>query len=237
MKKTITFLVALFLISSAYSQSRQNKKMLEFSEKSEKITKAIGWYQNDATGKWEQNKNVIYKEKCPSYWVSHLHQNFKWIQFRTITKDSLKYYVLVYEKHSGAYKYPSIKKNWEKENQTHFLVLTQEDYSLLKETVSKKEAKNISIKSNIADYTTDRFKILGGEHLYNEENLKAKITKAIESPSYSEKCLRINAQNVDGVDVVRFRVPETCMYPEDAMNTSYFEINLEEFKDTVQNFV
>ena len=43
---------------------------------------------------------------------------------------------------------------------------------------------------------SNRYKILGGEHLYNEENLLAKITIALKGNGYSETCFIINSQKV-----------------------------------------
>lgn len=78
-------------------------------------------------------------------------------------------------------------------------------------------------------FISDKYKTLGGEHLYNEENLLAKITNAIEKPSYSEYCFMLNSQTTDGVAILRFRFPESC-YLENNMETGYFEVELSLFK-------
>ena len=229
MKKLILLLFISFstLVSS---QSRKDKQILKFNLKSKKITKVKGWAQNTSTGKWISNDNAIYNKDCPSYWVSHLNQNFKSIELRTISNGGKKYYALIVEKQSGSYKYPNIKKNWEKEMQKHFFIFSEEEYNNLKDLVVSKKEEDFEIKSKIAGFITDRFKILKGEHLYNEANLEAKVTKLIEEPSYSEKCFRLNYQNVDGLDVIRFRVPETCLLPASVLKKSYFEISLNDFK-------
>ncbi|CAI8437147.1 MAG: Uncharacterised protein [Polaribacter sejongensis] len=195
MKKTV--LLAIILIGgfmNANAQSRTNETMLEFKSKSAKISSAIGWGKNEKTGKWIENKNVIDDEKVSSYWISHISQNFKWLQFSTINQDGKDYYVFLYERLAGTYKYPSIREDWKTEKRTYFFVITSEQYNEIKTKIDLKSGENIKITSKITGHITDRFKILGGEHLYNEDNLLAKITKTIKKPSYSESCFVLNAQ-------------------------------------------
>ncbi|PIB30217.1 hypothetical protein BFP78_14290 [Gaetbulibacter sp. 5U11] len=225
---TITMIIATVL--NVNSQSRENKKTVEFSSESQKLTKATGWEQNEKTGKWVENKNVIDDRECPSYWVSHVSQNFKWIQFRAIKQKDEKYFVFLYESLGGEYKYPNIREDWEADKRTYFFILTSEEYENIKSKIDLKSEENIKISSKMNGYISDRYKILGGEHLYNEENLLAKITKTIEKPSYSESCLVINSQTTDGNDILRFRLPESCYIAEKNIKTAYFEVKLEEFK-------
>ena len=212
------------------AQSRTNKTMLEFKSKSQKLSSAIGWQKNEKTGKWIENKNVIDDKKVSSYWVSHISQNFKWLQFSTITQNGKDYYVFLYERLGGEYKYPSIYEDWEADKRTYFFVLSTEQYENIKSQIDLKIGKNIKITSKITGFISDRFKILGGEHLYNEANLLAKITNTIEKPSYSESCFILNSQTTDGVDILRFRLPERCYSAEKHMETKYFEVKISEFK-------
>ncbi|WCC43983.1 hypothetical protein PJW08_09210 [Tenacibaculum finnmarkense] len=231
MKKTV--LLAIILISgfiNANAQSRTNEKILEFKTKSTKLSSAIGWKKNEKTGKWIENKNVIDDQKVASYWISRISQNFKWLQFSTINQDGKDYYVFLYERLAGTYKYPSIRKNWEKEKRTYFFVITTEQYNEIKTKIDLKSGNNIKIISKMSGNISDRFKILGGEHLYNEDNLLAKITKAIKKPSYSENCFILNSQTTDGNDIVRFRLPESCYSIEKYMKTEYFEVKTVEFQ-------
>jgi hypothetical protein len=228
-KKVILISLSIFLTTNAFAQSRENKVNLKFESKSEKLTTAIGWKLNKETGKWIDNKNVIEDRTCPAYWVSYVSQNFKWIQFSTIKNNGVNLYVLLFERQGGEYKYPNIREDWEPNTQTHFMVLDSIEYKKLQVTVNNKEAKDVKISSKISGLMSDRYKILGGEHLYNEENLLAKITIAIAKKGYSETCFIINSQNLDGVDVVRFRLPESCYSAEKDMKEAYFEIMLEEF--------
>lgn len=225
---TVTLILSIVLNTNA--QSREDKETVKFVSEFQKLTKANGWCQNTKTGKWIENKNVIDDRECPPYWVSHIHQNFKWIQFRTIIQNDTEYYVFLYESLGGEYKYPNIHEGWEADKRTYFFILSIEEYEHMKSKIDLRSGENILLKSKMTGYISDRYKILGGEHLYNEENLLAKITRIIEKPNYSETCLIMNSQTIDGNDIIRFRLPESCFKQEKYMATAYFEIGLEEMK-------
>lgn len=226
----LTSFLFAFATFNSNAQSRENKETVQFSSKSEKLTEATGWEQNKETGKWIENKNVIDDIKCPSYLVSHISQNFKWMQFATITNGGQKYYVFLYERLGGEYKYPNIQEDWEADKRTYFFILTPTKYENIKKQIDLKSGVNIKVISKMSGYFSDRLNILGGEHLYNDENLLAKITNTMEKPGYSETCFILNSQVVDGKEVVRFRLPESCYFAEDYMKTKYFEVNATYFK-------
>ena len=229
-RRLLGLMIALtFSVLNLSGQSRENKSLLSFKDKSEKLSKATGWALNKQTGKWIENKNVIDTKECPPYWISHVSQNFKWLQFAIINKDGTDYYAFLYERLGGEYKYPNIMEDWETDLRTHFLIMTSEQYFDLKKQIELKSGTNIKISSKIIGTMTDRFKILKGEHLYNEENLLAKITKAFESPSYGESCLMFNSQTVDGVDVVRFRLLDSCYSADRNFSNEYFETTHSDF--------
>lgn len=196
--KKSAFLIILSLFNFAtfnvFAQVRQDKEIIKFNSQSEQLKSATGWAQNKETGKWIENKNVIDNNKCPSFWVSHISQNFKWIQFASIIKGGQKYYIFLYENLAGEYKYPSIQSDWEVEKRTHFFILTKQEYDSIKSQIRLKTTENIKISSKRGGYITNKFKILGGEHLYNEENLLAKINNTIDKPSYMETCFILNLQ-------------------------------------------
>ncbi len=228
-KKVILISLSIFLTTTTFAQSRENKVNLKFESKSEKLTTAIGWKLNKQTGKWIDNKNVIQDRTCHESLVSYVSQNFKWIQFSTIKNNGVDFYVLLYERQGGEYKYPNISEGWQFKNQTHFLVLDSTEYKKLQVAVNSKEAKDVKISSKISGSMSDLYTILGGEYLYNEENLLAKITIALAENGFSETCFIINSQKVDGVDVIRFRLPESCYVAEKDMKEAYFEVKLEDF--------
>lgn len=225
---TLTLFALLSL--SINAQSRENKPTLSFLSESPKLTKATGWQQNEETGKWVDNKNSIDDKEVKSYWVSHIPQNFTWINFRTLIKGDVKYYVFVFEKHSGSYKYPNIREGWEADKRTYFLAFQESDFNELKSQIESQNGENFIVKSKIFDYITNAYVILKGEHLYNEENLLAKISKTIDKPSYLEYGLVVNSQVTDGENIVRFRLPESIATGEDRIKEAYFEVSLLEFK-------
>lgn len=233
MKRKITLIMTIIItisVMNVNAQSRTNKTIIEFKSESSKLTSATGWGKNEKTGKWIENKNVIDDQEVKSYWVSHLSQNFKWLQFSTLTHNGTDYHVFLYERLGGEYKYKSIREDWEADKRTYFFILTTEQYENIKTQIELKSGENIKLTSKMTGYISDRFKILGGEHLYNQENLLAKITNTIEKPSYSESCFVLNSQTADGVNILRFRLPESCYSAEKNIETKYFEVKLSEFK-------
>lgn len=237
MKIKFSLLLTFVFILNIHSQSRENKELITFSTKSQKLTKAIGWKLNSETGKWISNKNVILERKCTISWVSHEFQNFNWMQFAKIEFNNEDYFVLLLEKQSGSYKYKSINEGWQSENRTYFYILQADSFNDLIQNIEAKSGKDHTLKCNLNGYITDKYKILGGEHLYIDENLLAKITKELEKTYTSdsslniEPCLVINSQTTDGIDVVRFRIPDICYLSEERMKTSYFEVEINEFKE------
>jgi hypothetical protein len=127
------FFVSILLLpiyDSGYSQSRQNSEPLVFTSRSEKLAAATGWKVNSVTGKWINNENVIDDKECPRYWISHIPQNFRWIQISTVNKDSSNYYVFHYERLAGEYEYPNIRENWEMFLRTQFFILDSIQFSI-----------------------------------------------------------------------------------------------------------
>jgi hypothetical protein len=234
MKKLLTLLFLIGTIgvmtTNVCGQNRENRQNHSFIQKTERVISATGWAFNDKTGKWVENKNVIYDKPNQTNWISHLPQNFYWIQFTTIQHEGITYYVLLYENRGGYYKYPSIHEGWEEENRTHFFIIDSKNYNKIKDIVNSKQQKSISIRSELSGHIDDALTSLGGEYLYNEDNLLAKITTTINNQHIMdyERCLVVNSQQVQGKDVIRFRLPEAC--PSSSLGQWYFEIELDEFK-------
>lgn len=229
------FLMCFFSLNNTFAQSRENKTYVKLESQSDKLSEAVGWKLNNEKGKWIENENVIEDKVCPNYWISYVSQNFKWIQFATIEHKGIQHYVLLYERLGGEYKYPNIREDWESNTQSHFFIIDSVEYLKLKVAIDKKDAQNIKITSKIFGSISDRYKILGGEYLYNEQNLLAKITLSLDKPSYSETCFIINSQKLDGVDIVRFRLPESCYFAEKNMKEGYFEVPFEKFSNILIN--
>ena len=230
MKKILTLLFFILIYQTNFSQSRTNKVLPKFEESSPEIKKAIGWALNNTSGKWIENENCIYQSEISKYAISMTPQNFNWIKINKIVYNGITYYIFLYETNSGRYKYPSIKKDWEAEKQMQFLILTESEYSTIKENINKQSGLEIKISSKLHGYFSDRYNVLGGENTYNEENLIARIIKVIDNPDYFEYCLLLNSQNVDNVDVIRFKLPNnSCTLKKNYLENEYFEITRNEF--------
>ena len=223
------FLVIIFVVNTN-AQSRTNRTLLEFKTKSKKLTSAIGWEKNTQTGKWIENKNVISENIPSSSWISHIPQNFKWLQIAKVTKNENDYYIFIYEKKAGIYRYPSIQEGWVSDKRTYFFILHSYQYRDIKAQIEMKTGENIEITSGMRGYISDMFTTLGGADAYSEENLLAKITDVIETPSSYEHCFIMNSQTTDGIDILRFRLPEPCYRAAKKIELKYFEINISKFQ-------
>jgi hypothetical protein len=232
MKNTALFFFLIFLITqNSQAQSRINKSTLNFDSESGKITNVLGWELNDISGKWIKNNNVIHPRKCATWELSHKAQCFKWIQIRSLYFQEEKHYVLLYEKLSGEYEYPSIYEGWEEEMRTYFFIFTDKDFQKLKTLLSAKTGTNILFSNHLSGYITDRWETLGEGNLYNDDTLLGKIRNTLESPNYSESCFIINSQMVDDKSVVRFRLPQSCLTAESWMKSGYFEVESSKFME------
>ena len=109
-------------------------------------------------------------------------------------------------------------------------MLSDGEYSSLKEEINKQNGLEIKISSKLHGYFSDRYNVLGGENIYNEENLIARIVKVIENPDYFEYCILLNSQKVDNLDVIRFKLPNnSCSLKKNYLENEYFEISRIEF--------
>lgn len=232
MKKLAFFFIVFPCL--VFAQSRENRVNITFQEKSEKLTEAPGYLYKGSTGNWVENNNVISSSECSNDpCKSFSEQNFKWMQFATVEHKGKKYYILLFESVSGAYKYPNIKRDWSTEMKTIYFILDDGEYNKIKSTVESQTSENVDIVSErFTGYITDRYNDLGEDKAYNEMNLLAKITTDLEKePSkYTKSCFKINSQKVDGKDVVRFRLPGLCSRISKIFDTQYFEVSRDAFK-------
>ena len=210
----------------SYSQSRTDKECISFIDKSKKLTKIIGWCQSSKTRKWVENKNVIYNDKCGSFWISHVDENVSWIQTSYFNYNGEKYYVFLHERKSGVYKYKNIEKDWMPRKVAYYFVISALDYKQLKEAVNLKTGEVKAIYGNTYYITLWSFKY--------EEEILATIINEFESAKKSDftnECLIYSSQSVDGVDIVRFRLPEYCRDIDVAkkLDKEYFEVSTDSF--------
>ncbi|MFY7944227.1 MAG: hypothetical protein ACOVNZ_06575 [Crocinitomicaceae bacterium] len=228
MLKYLLLLLPICITGQIFGQSRVNRPELSFEKATETLEMATGWMLNTETGKWIENGNVINDEIDQSYWISHIYQNFNWIQFATFKQKNITNYILLFESKSGEYRFPNIQEDWEEENRTYFFILDSLQYNQIKVVVNSKKQKDFHFTFKKYGYITDRFQILGGEHTYSEQNLLNKISSTLKGEVSTDYCITINSQHVDGKDVVRFRLPENCLIAKKTKD-AYFEVELLEF--------
>ena len=102
--KTLFTILAIFLSVQAISQERVNRVKLTFGKESKQLKSATGWSYNETSGEWVDYSNVLcpdskyktdFKMLQGDYMHSHYSQSFKSIQTKTVTVDSVEYYVLI----------------------------------------------------------------------------------------------------------------------------------------------
>lgn len=235
--KTPIFLFALLvsIINNLQAQERVNRKSeVTFDTYGKTLTKATGWKYNFALGRWYSNNNRLCDNDCSVFEASH-NENFKWIQFRTLTHRNKKYYAMVFEYTAGYYRYPAISQDWISFNITNCLVYdSTEYYNAIKKLDSLPE-KGVQMFAMVYAEIKSNFDLLGAEDAYTEDVLFNKLTKQFQSPpEHSYACLTFKPTMSEGKKVVRFILPTHTVncYENVTKNLSnqYYEIDIESFK-------
>jgi hypothetical protein len=224
-------ILMLFLaVAPIHAQERSDKVNVSFIKKSEPITKATGYMQNEASGKWVQNENLIKDiEVAPkdSFNRGFTAQNLIWFRTATLQYNSKKYYAFYYYYHSGQYKYPETKVDWMQFHATRFLIADQDQYNTFKKAVMDKKGEFIKLSTIIASV----FEIEGD---YDEPKLLGLMTKALgDDKLFNDYCVGAISQTLNGKSMVRFRLPEDCYFTQLNLGDKqarYFEISFDEFK-------
>jgi len=229
-KLNATFVLVLFIITQCvFAQSRTDRETYVFEKKSPKLTKAKGWKQNETSGKWIKNDNLI-DDKPNTYGdisLSFESQNFKSLQICALNYKGKDLYVLLVEKLNGKYRYPNIHQDWEMFKETQFFVLDRKGYEFLKTHINGKWNQEITMVSEVYGEMDTYIDASN----YNETNLIAAIVKMLdEGTGYYKGKMTLNSQNVDGKDVVRFLVPDKSDFDFDKIREEYFEVDLSEFQ-------
>jgi hypothetical protein len=124
----------------SYGQDRVNRSKLSFDQSSEMLTNSIGWSYNETLGEWIDYDNVIdkdknYKDKYKSlqgaYQMSNNSFKFNNLQVKTLVFEGNKYYILIQDKWTGRYKYPSIQQDWVKFRKVDGLIFNETEYQNL----------------------------------------------------------------------------------------------------------
>jgi len=98
-----------------WGQSRENRSELQFDKSSEILSESTGWYFNNSTGEWIENQNFIddthYDIQGSS--LSYMNQNFITLETKVVNHKGKNIYILILQKWSGSWKYPSIREDWQ----------------------------------------------------------------------------------------------------------------------------
>ena len=223
--KALFAFTAILLISISDTHA-QGGTLPVILKKSEPITKAIGYEQNETDGKWYQNNNLIMDmvvNPKDSANIGYTEQNIIWFRTATVSYAGKKYYMFYYHYLSGQYKYPETRVDWQPFGATKFLILEQTEYQNFKNSVMQK--KGVTVKA-----TTTRANAFSLKGDYDEQKMLISIAKVMDDKYLLEDyCLFAKSQTLDGKDLVRFRMFDFCS-KEKYLAKRYFELPLEEFK-------
>lgn len=227
-KLTLITLLLTGTLFQVFGQERTNREKLSFDTTSGILSKATGWANNSTLGEWIDYENVIsdskdYKDKYKSlqgeYMMSRISQNFQKVQTRTVTYTGTTYYVLIVDKWSGRYEYPSIREDWYTFKQTIGYIYTKEEYQKLLNIDSLVELKTqymVSMGSKYEKYDETKFLDLIQTELSKE---KSKYSSEYTFPIMKSK---------EGA--IRFYLPESfSTYSKYDFEKKYFETYFENF--------
>lgn len=221
----------MILSISLFSQDRIDREKITFDSTSSILSKSIGWAYNSVFGEWVSYDNVIsdnkdykgkYKSLQGSWMMSQTEQNFQQIQTKTILYDSKKYYVIIVEKWSGEYQYPSIKEDWYVFKKTIGYIYTEDEYKKLQNIDSLVEIKTQHIVSMGSKYEKyDEVKFL------DLIQVSLSTIKGKYSPTYIFPVMMISGK-------VRFYVPEYFhTYSRYDFTKKYFETDISSFSKII----
>lgn len=230
MKFKLTLLTLLMTISllHVFGQERINREKLSFDTTSGILAKATGWAYNSTLGEWVDYENVIsddknYKDKYKilqgSYMMSSISQNFQKIQTKTVTYKGKAYYVLIVEKWSGRYKYPSITEDWYTFKETIGYIYTKEEYQKLLNLESLVELKTnriVSMGSKYEEYDETKFLDL----------IQTELSQEMSNSSSGDTFPIMKSKE----GAIRFYLPYSfSTYSKYDFEKAYFETDFENF--------
>jgi TonB family protein len=216
MKKNLLLLLCMFCTLLCSAQERVNRVKLSFEKEGYILEKAIGWSYDEYVGEWVDCVNVLESEKknkayttSPS-WASGEFNNLISLQFKTITYNNQLYYALVWHKWDGAYKYPSIREDWEYWRTKVFMMFTQQDIYKLRNLTNKL----LTIK--VSSPSTDRYNTAADVDVIQSEM----------NSGYVKQLYLVIYKAIDGSIRFLFRQYDWDSYD---IKTQYFEITEAEY--------
>ena len=111
MKRLFIITTFCLICLAGFAQERVNRPKLSFISEGPILTKFTGWSYNPNSGEWVEHENVISFDSYV-YDLSRYNNNIISLQFKTIKYKDTPYYVLIWYKKDGAYRYKHIRKDW-----------------------------------------------------------------------------------------------------------------------------
>jgi hypothetical protein len=228
----LLFMTCSSLSLKVFCQERVNREKLSFGSTSGILEKCTGWAYNSKIGEWIGYENVIsenkdFKEKYSilqgEKMMSRVFQNFLKMQIKTLGFNGATYYVLVVEKWSGRYEYPSLELDWYSFKEVLGFVFSQEEYqkfSKLEGQIELKTKYRVNLGSKYEEYDEIKFLDLLQSELSQE---KTKYSIEYKFP------ILLTKENA-----VRFYIPDSfSSYSNYDFEKKYFETDLENFSRLV----
>ena len=229
-KQTLIALLMTVSLIQVFGQERVSREKLSFYATSGTLSKATGWSYNSTLGEWVDFENVIsdnkdFKEKYKSlqgeYMMSETSQNFLNIQTKSVIYKGTTYYVVIVDKWSGRYEYPTLQQDWYSFNQTFGYIYTKVEYQKLLNIVSLVELKTqymVSIGSKYEKYDETKFLDLIQTEL---SQVKSEYSTEYTFPVMKSK---------EGA--IRFYLPDSfSTYSKYDFEKKYFETVLNDFSN------
>lgn len=142
MKRYLILSLCIVFSITCLGQKRVNRPKVYFNNEGVILNKVIGWAYDHNTGEWidwvncikakKLSKKIRTQTKQNAIFLLDCFNNIISLQFKTIKLNNIPYYVLVWEKYNGAYRYPNIREDWQYWKEKIFLMFTEEDMKILR---------------------------------------------------------------------------------------------------------
>lgn len=223
MKKFIIFSLVLLFSTNSYSQARVNRAEIKFGNQSAVLNHATGWSYNSTLGEWVEHQNVISSDK-KIFWVSQHPQNFMGMQFKTVSVNNTKYYVLIVEKLKGLYLYPEIYADWREWVEIFGYIFSEKQYSKI---------WDFDTTDSVIKITTKLWTSVRRE---NKDTLLNLIHSELLSKENEGKCMfPVTKAEVENEEFIRFYLPKCSPFSflthlSANFDKEYFEVTTSEFE-------
>lgn len=215
MKKSIFLAITLSLICAVtcFGQERVNRGKLSFDNSGPILNNITGWSYDETVGEWVNYKGVLVpgKGKYNSGIAKSFHfNNIISLQFKTLTYNNVQYYILIWAKWEGAYKYPYIHVDWEWWKTKNFMMFTKEDMNKLKNLTNEPITIEVPTLSRTSYANT-----------ISDEDVIQKEMGYYLDHVHQRKCSIVIYKATDGA--IRFMFDDD-VYNYNSINKQYFEI-------------